>query len=165
MMAVRRTPQEIAEKIVEECGWGKITGSLGLTDGDPLVVVMYRVAQKIRNRGGSFEKAKARKVWCRALTMLQEYDDTLEHNTFIPCRWCDQAFEPVIDDRLLTLFLRWYNSSDSTDLLAIHRCPACGGQIGAKRTKPYHGDMHTPQPGSVENDDAWVDLLLKHSSL
>jgi len=25
--------------------------------------------------------------------------------------------------------------------------------------------MHTPQPGSVENDDAWVDLLLKHSSL
>ena len=56
--------------------------------------------------GLSLEKPEGRKVWRESLQMLQIDNGTLEHNTFLPCRTCDQAFEPAIDEVLLDLFWR-----------------------------------------------------------
>jgi hypothetical protein len=160
-----REPSSAAEKVVEQCGLGKMFGDAGLTDYDPLVVVMRLVAAEVDGLGRSFTKrGKGRKTWLEAMTMLQEDNGTLEHNTHIPCRYCNMAFEPVIDETLLALFLVWYESDATEDLLAIHRCPACGGVLKAKHTKPYEGDFHTPAPASVVSDDAWVEELLAHSS-
>lgn len=159
-----REPDSPAEKVVEQCGLAKLMGDERLTDYDPLVVVMHLVTEEVEGLRLSLKKAKGRKAWGAAMTILQK-GHQLEHNTFIPCRTCDQAFEPVIDDELLTLFLTWYESHNVQDLLTIHRCPQCGGRLKAVRTKPYKGDMHTPEPGSVENDEEWAESLLQHSSL
>lgn len=164
-MPIRRTAEEIAERIVEECQGRKAMDPYFLTDCDPLIVVMSRVADIIRKRKGSFDKPKARDVWCRAMIMLQDDDGgILEHNTCIPCRWCDREFEPVIDDALLALFLVWYESFKAEHLLAIHRCAACGGQLKAKQTGHYEGDYHTPPPGTVEDDEEWAWQLLENES-
>ena len=80
-----------------------------MIDFAPLVVIMSRVAEMIVRRGGTFDKPKALKVWSEAISMVQSVDcDSFEHNTFIPCRSSDQAFEPVVDEVLVTLFLEWY---------------------------------------------------------
>ena len=163
-MTAHRKVEEIAEDIVETCSWRKMTQSPPyLVDFAPLVVVMARLAAIIEERGGSFDKPKARKVWSEAVKMAQDDNyDSLEHNRWIPCRSCDKSFEPIIDDTLLSLFLAWYKHMSTQNLLAIHRCPACGGSLKAKRTKHYDGDYHTPAPGSVDNDEAWGGNLLEH---
>lgn len=159
-----REPESAAEIVVEQCGLAKLMGDSGLTDGDPLIAVMHLVAEEVRGLRLSLHDPKGRATWCEAMQTLQDYS-SLEHNNLIPCRTCDQAFEPVIDDNLISLFLKWYDSQDVEDLLAIHRCPACGGQIVAKRTKKYAGDMHTPEPGSVDDAREWAGLLLQHTGL
>jgi len=157
-------PDSPAEIIVEQCGLGKLMKNAGLTDYDPLVAVMALVAEEVRGLGLSLKPGdKGRKVWCKAMRMIQDGDGSLEHNTFLPCRTCDQAFEPVIDNHLLTLFLTWSTSDKPEDLIAMHKCPSCKGQIVAKRTKTYQGDMHTPDPGSVNCDAEWAELLFQHA--
>jgi hypothetical protein len=155
----------IADEIAQACGWDKLTGRRGMDDFIPLVVVMVRVAQRIEERGGSFKKSKARWVWCEAMRVFQEDNSLLEHNSCIPCRTCDQAFEPVIDDALLTLFLAWHESCGLDDFLAIHRCPTCDGTLKAERTVQYEGDFYTPPPGSVADGKEWAERLLEHTSL
>ncbi len=160
-MPTRRTADDIAEIVVDRLGWQKLSGNSGLTDFDPLVVVMRLIASEIGEEK-LFTKSKARAAWLKAMALLQG-GDGLEHNSFLPCRTCDQAFDPVIDETLLTLFLDWYQHGGAARLIAIHKCPACGGQIKARRTRTYKGDMHTPPPGTVEGDDQWVEELLQHS--
>jgi hypothetical protein len=160
-----RQPVTVAENIIEQCGLAKFMGDAGLTDFDPLIKVMHLVAEEVEGLRLSLAKPKGRKAWCEVMTRLQEDDSILEHNLFIPCRSCDQAFEPVVDDRLLKVFLAWYRSFAVSDLLAIHRCPACGGKLAAKRTKTYRGDFHTPAPGSPASDEQWAELLLQHTGL
>ncbi|MFH1417983.1 MAG: hypothetical protein ABII12_06840 [Planctomycetota bacterium] len=149
----------------EQCGLAKFMGDAGLMDYAPLVVVMHLVAEEVRNLELSLDQSEGRKVWLEALEMIQDGEGCLEHNTFIPCRTCDQAFEPVVDEKLLTLFLTWAETYSTEDLLAIHRCPACGGQLGVKRTEKYEGDMHTPAPGSIASDEEWDEVLLQYSRL
>lgn len=149
--------------VVQRCRLGKMLLDVGLTDFDPLVVVMHLVAVHVRRLGLSLATANGRQVWREALRIVQEDNGVLEHNTFLPCRTCDQAFEPAIDDVLLELFLAWDESGAVGDLLAIHRCPACGGRLRAKRTMRYQGDVHTPPPGTVKDDGEWARRLLQHS--
>jgi hypothetical protein len=153
--------ETIVEEIVEQCSLAKLTDDGGLTDYDPLVVIMSVVEEKVRGMGFALTTQEGRKAWCDVLTELQDNSGMLEHNTSIPCRSCDQAFEPVVDDTLLTLFLAWHNLRRVKDLLAIHRCPSCGGKISAKRIKKYEGDMHTPKAGSVTDDFEWAEQLLQ----
>lgn len=136
-----REPNGTVEKVVEQCGLGKFMGDEGLTTYDPLVVVMDLVTEEFLGLKKSFKSPITRKNWSEAMRRLQEDISILEQNPFIPCRCCDQAFEPVIDEVLLSLFLAWYKSRRTEDLLAIHRCPACGGQIKAQRTKVYKEDF------------------------
>jgi hypothetical protein len=157
-----RKPETPVEKVIEQCILGKQMGDAGLTDFDPLITVMNLVADETRGLRLSLNGPKGRRTWCEAVAELQ-VNKSLEHNRFIPCRSCDQAFEPVIDDALLDLFLPWYWSRNVLALLAIHRCPACGGQLKAKCTKKYHGDMHTPAPGSISSDEEWARQLLQYS--
>jgi hypothetical protein len=160
-----RSSHIIADKIVEALSWQKLSGGGVFTDYDPLVVIMYHVARKIENRGGSFDKPEARTVWLKAVEALQEDNLLLEHNDHFPCRYCSLEFAPVIDERLLEAFLTWYRSMSTENLLAIHRCLNCGGQIRARHTKVYTGDFHTPAPGTVEDDDAWCESLFEHASM
>jgi hypothetical protein len=157
-------PESPAERVVEQCGLAKLMGDAGLTDYDPLVVVMHLVAEESRGLGFSLDAPEGREVWCEALTALQATSE-LEHNAFLPCRTCDQAFEPVVNDTLLALFLTLEKYHRARDLVALHRCPSCGGCLTAKRTKQYRGDMHTPTPGTVTSDLAWAEALLQHSEL
>ena len=63
---------------------------------------------------------------------------------FFPCRWCDTAFEPVIDEKLLMFFpLLDENARPGGDLLAIHQCPSCGGDLEVKRATKYKGETCT----------------------
>lgn len=162
-MAGHRTSQEMADEVVERLRWGKLTGSLGLTDFDPLVYVMYHAARAFKE-GRLRHKPKAREAWCEAIRMIQE-DVALDHNPCLPCHKCDTAFEPVVDDKLLDLFLAWFDSFSNEALLAIHTCPACGEQIGALRTKKYKGDMHTPTPDSAKSPEHWAEILLENCVL
>lgn len=159
-----RQPDTLVEKVVEQCGLAKFTGDAGLTDFDPLVVVMHLVTEEVLGLCRSFQKKAARSAWCEALRTIQS-GGSLEHNSFIPCRRCDQAFEPVVDEELLRLFLTWYRKQTIEALLAIHLCPSCGGSIRAERQKTYCGDMHTPEPRSIADDEEWAYQLLKHSDL
>ena len=177
-MSKRRLAQEIlsnrvssrkpdtgaTKKVVEECGWAKFTDSVGLTDYDPLVTVMHLVTREVRKLGLSPKGPKGSQVWREAMEILQRDTGILEHNKLIPCRTCDEAYEPVVDDTLLRLFLAMEKSCTPKNLISIHRCPACGGQIAAKSTKKYEGDMHTPSPGSVEDDLEWANTLMRHCS-
>lgn len=160
---MKRSVEEIVSDVIERMQGGKFTGSLGLTDFDPLVVVMNRLAWVMENKGATFDKPKARKVWLLATMEIQEDSFIVEHNRFTPCRYCETAFEPVVDDRLLDLFLAWNESIGSTEkLLDIHRCEGCGGTIKSKGTKKYQGDFHTPEPGSIDDDELWCHDLLQH---
>ncbi len=157
-----RPTRGLVEKVVEQCGLAKLMGNAGLTDYDPLVVILHLVTEEILARGKSLDDPKIRKAWLRIVRRIQDEDD-LEHNAWIPCRYCDQAFKPLVGEKLLALYLKWHRSYSTEDLLAIHRCPACGGTIKAKSTKTYKGDMHTPAPGSVADDDDWRRRLLEYS--
>lgn len=156
-----REAESATEKIVEQCGLAKLMGE-GLTDNDPLIVVMNLVAVEVRGLGLSLYEPEGRKTWCEAMHELQG-NYYLEHNTLLPCHRCDQAFEPVIDEALLTLFLSWFKKQSTKTLLSIHLCPACGGQLAAKRTKQYKGDYHTPAPGSCSSGEDWAETLLQYS--
>lgn len=156
-----RKAEEIAYDAVDDCIQGKFDGELGLLDFDPLIIVMNRVAEVIHSRTGSFDQPEHKEAWLLALEEIQ-VGEGLEHNNYIPCRRCDQAFEPVVDETLLDLFLKWEKSGAPADLLAIHRCPDCGGQLKAKRTKQYKGDWHTPEPGSIDDDRKWAEYLLRN---
>lgn len=146
-----------ANDIVESLLMRKMMGER-FVDFDPLVVVMAAIAEEIgeeKMRGDPV----SRRIWLQAVSQLQE-SSSLEHNRFIPCRTCDVAFKPVIGDRLLDLFLALWPKHDTNDLLAIHRCVACGGSLEAIRSKKYVGDHFTPPPGTVSNDHAWASALL-----
>lgn len=159
-----REPETLAEEVVEQCQLAKFAGEAGLTDYDPLVVVMHLVTAEVIGVCRSFKKKMARTAWCEALRAIQK-SNSLEHNSYIPCRACDQAFEPVVDEKLLKLFLAWYRSGTLEALIAIHRCPACGGFLRAERQKTYRADMHTPEPRSIVDDEVWANELLRHSGL
>jgi hypothetical protein len=155
-----REAKTLTEKVVEQCGLGKLMHDAGLTDFDPLIVVMRLVTEEILCLCPSLDRPKTRSAWCEAMRTLQQENHYLEHNRFIPCRFCDSAFEPEIDDDLLTLYLKWHDSQRLDDFLAIHRCRGCGGQLKALQTRKYKGDMHTPTPGSVQDDREWQYRLL-----
>ena len=69
---------------------------------------MCLVAEEIIGLGRSFCEQGGCRAWCEIMGRIQDGDANLDHNKLIPCRWRYQAFEPVIDDKLLTLFLAWY---------------------------------------------------------
>ncbi len=160
-----REPRGLVEKVIEECGLAKLTGDSGLTDFDPLVVILTLVTSEIEGRGKSLDEPRVRRAWCEIVQRVQNDEAGLDHNSFLPCRFCDQAFEPVVDETLLALFLAWHRHGGTANLLAIHRCPACGGTLAAKETRQYEGDMHTPEPGHERTDEEWVALLLQHAEL
>lgn len=146
-----------ARDIVERCLGEKMFGG-HFVDFDPLVKVMGFVTEVIgAKRLG--DNPKARRVWVKVVAELQATGD-LEHNRLIPCRYCDTAFEPVIGDQLLNLALAWHSSYATVDLLAIHRCPDCGGVLKGTRSEKYHGDHFTPAPGTIADDEAWASALL-----
>lgn len=158
----RMKAKEFVRKVIEQCAMGKMVGDSGLTDYDPLVVVLAFVTEVVEEQGKSMAKPKVQKAWLRIVSRIQDGDGCLEHNVFIPCRNCDQAFEPVVDETLLKLFMAWRQSLSSKDLVAIHRCPSCGGTIGVKRMKRYEADGHTPEPVYAGSDEEWAELLLQH---
>lgn len=101
-----RQPDTPAEKVVEQCHLAKFEEDGTLSDFDPLIVIMHLVAEEVRGLRLSPHGPKGRKAWIEAMSAVQT-DGVLEHNTCIPCRYCDQAFEPVIDKKLLKLYLTW----------------------------------------------------------
>ena len=156
-----RQPRGLVEKVIDQCGLAKLEGEL--TDFAPLVVVMEMVTEEFHRK--SFDDPKVRKAWCRVIQRLQEDTSILKHNAFLPCRRCDQEFQPVVDERLLALFLAWHETRSTKDLIAIHLCPACGGMIGAKITRTIEddndGDFETPAPWSIADDEEWAERLLE----
>ena len=142
-------------KIVDRCLGQKFDGCL--TDFDPLVAVMEMVVEIIGEKRLR-ENPKARRMWVRVLEILQKGGE-LEHNKLIPCRFCDTAFEPLVDEQLLDLCLTWLESYETSDLLAIHRCPSCGGTLKILNSTKYEGDGFTPIPGTIDNDDEWSHRL------
>lgn len=150
---------EIARIVVGTIGWQKMTHTNCLTDFDPMVTVMCLLANEIGDE--NLKKPKGKNVWIEAMKEIQK-GDSIENNPRIPCRACDQAFTPIIDDVIFDLFVRWYESRRTSDLLAIHKCKACGGTANASATQKYKGDMHTPEPGNAKSDDHWAEMLLEH---
>lgn len=157
-----REPETVGEELVEQCSIAVMFEPGSLTDCAPLVSVMSLVVTEMENLGLSPRGPKGSRGWLDAMQIIQEDRQLMDiaHDPTIPCRWCDQAFEPVIDKTLLKLFLTWFNSRLVADLLAIHRCPACGGKLKARKTMRYSGAGYTPAPGSVEDDEEWAERLL-----
>ena len=151
-----RQPRGFVEKVLEQCSLAKLEGEL--TDFAPLVVIMTLVTEEFGSK--SFDDPKVRKAWCRVIQRLQADTSLLEHNNFIPCRRCNQAFEPVVDEKLLTLFLTWRETRGPQDLVAIHLCPGCGGQIEAKQTTTQE-DNDGLEPGTVDDDEVWADSMVE----
>jgi hypothetical protein len=152
-----RQPRGFVEKVIDQCGLAKLEGELG--DFEPLIVVMALVTEEFHRK--SLDDPKVRKAWCTVIQRLQEDASILEHNKFIACRRCDQEFEPLVDERLLTLFLAWHKTRSTKDRIAIHLCPACGGTIEAKATRKYDEDSNASYLRSVEDEDEWADTLLE----
>jgi hypothetical protein len=155
-----RSSKEIARIVVDRIGWDKMMGNSCLTDFDPLVTVMCLIANEIGEK--NIVKPKGQKVWLEAMQDIQEDGGAIENNPFFPCPHCDQSFEPVIDEQTFKLFLQWYQTRGTEDLVALHKCPKCGGQVQAKRIQINKGDMHTPEPGYAKSDEHWAELLLEH---
>jgi hypothetical protein len=155
------------EKVIEQCSLAKLDRDWRLSDYDPLVVVMDLVTEEVRGLGLSPKGPKGSAVWIESMERLQAPDVLvdIEHNRFVPCRTCDRSFRPVIDRNILKLFLAWQATGKVEDLLAIHRCQRCGGTITELDAKPYEGDGHTPEPGTVADDREWARELLSHSGL
>lgn len=154
-----RQPETMVEHIVEQCGLEKFMGQ-SFTDNDPLVFVMDLVAEEVRDLDFKIESPVGRIVWQEAMKQLQAGEGYLEHNTYLPCRLCDQAFEPVVNNRLFERFLPWHQTGTYEYLLQLHQCEACGGDVAAEKVVNYKGDMHTPSPHSIDDDDDWCDALL-----
>ena len=148
---------EFAEKVVERCSMVKLDG--GLLDFAPLVAVMELVTEEFGTK--SFDEPRVRKAWCRVIEAFQAENDLLEHNSFIPCRRCNQEFEPVVGEKLLTLFLKWHKTRAPKALVAVHLCPACGGQIEGKQVRTRKEDVDGLEPGTVDDDEAWADSLVE----
>lgn len=142
--------ERIQEQVENECA--------RLCDFSPLVNVMSVVANEIHKQGGSFDNPSARAAWIEVMEWLQTWD--FGYNSRLPCRFCDQAFRPRIDELLLTAFLEWHTRRTVKTLIALHRCSNCGGSIAATHSKTYEGDHHTPTPGSIEDDGQWTEELL-----
>ncbi len=149
------------EEILEQCSLAKSCGEL--TDFDPLIAIMSLVADEVINLGYQLASLPGKQLWIKALTFIQDGDEGLDHNEFLPCRFCNQAFKPVIDDKAFSMFVAWRESCSYQDLIAIHRCPACDGQLQAVQGTVYSGDFHTPEPGTVSSDREWAQLLLQHT--
>lgn len=137
-----------------------------MIDNSPLVAVMWIVAYQIVQSGGSFAKPKCRKAWIDLMETIQyEERRVSDHNRYLPCRYCDQAFVPKIDESLLECFLEWYSTVSPDKLVALHKCQKCGGKIESIHVKTYEGDFHTPEPFSVSDDDEWQEILMSHTDL
>ncbi len=161
-----RAPETDADRVVEQCQMSKLMDDYPLSDYDPLIVVMHLVAEEVRGLGLSLKGPKGSKVWIEAMAYFQADSSSLEHNTRIPCRYCNHAFEPTIDTKLLRLYLVWEESRDDSDFLSIHRCPGCGGSIQPANTvETYDGDMHTYEPVWDGSDKVWIDQILMRSGL
>jgi hypothetical protein len=130
-----------------------------LTDFAPFVAIMQMVTEEFGSK--SFDDPKVRKAWCRVIERLQADTSLLEHNRFIPCRRCNQEFEPVVGEKLLTLFLKWRERRTSQNLVAIYLCPACGGQIEAKQARIREEDEQGLGPETIADDEQWADRLIE----
>ena len=148
--------QKLQENVEYECSQ--------LSPFEPLVEIMGIVAREIKKRGGTFDKPKARRVWMELMTDLQGQWSSSDHHRRLPCRFCDQEFLPQIDAILLAAFLEWETTRKTSKLIQLHRCPACGGQITALDTRTYEGGFCMPEPNSIEDDEAWAELLLDNIS-
>ena len=153
--------EDMAEKLDERCYFAKLKRT-ALTDYDPLVVIAALMFREIGNLDLDWNEPRVRKAWCMALEGIQT-SGSLGQNAFIPCRFCDQAFEPVVDENLLQLSLEYYETQELKTLLRIHRCPSCGGALKTIKTKTYRGDMHTPEPGTIQDDEQWREHLLRYA--
>ncbi|MGO9097916.1 MAG: hypothetical protein ACLP9Y_00165, partial [Mycobacterium sp.] len=146
-----REPETPVEVVLEQVGLTKEFGGAVLSDFDPLVVVMELVTREVRELRLSPRGPKGGQVWIDAMTELQAGDGShgrrIAHNRFLPCRTCDRAFRPEINHQLLNVFLAWSASRSAEDLVAVHRCHACGGTITELEAKVYEDDYHTPEPG------------------
>jgi len=143
------------DKIVELCELEKFTGSY-FTDYDPLISVMSFLGHEVRDTGVSLDSDVGCYLWKAALEKLQG-SSIMQHNSCIPCRKCNKEFDPVIDNTLFKLFLKWFRDDTTDDVLAIHCCPDCGGRLIAESTRIYSGDMHTPPPGEIDDDEEWAE--------
>ena len=162
-----REPLTPTEIVLEQVGLAKEFGEGGLSDFDPMVVVMELVAEEVRALRLSARGPKGGQVWMEAMEELQQGGVILqtEHNPFLPCRTCDRSFRPQIDRQLLALFLVWSDSRAPADLVAIHQCGECGGTLTELESKSYTGDAHTPAPVFVGTDEHWAEQLLEVSGL
>jgi hypothetical protein len=166
-LGASREVETPVEKVIEQCDLAKLDGDWRLSDYDPLVVVMDLVTEEVRGLGLSPKGPKGSAVWIESMEHLQAPNALvgIEHNRFAPCRTCDKSFRPAIDRHVLKLFLTWQATGRVEDLLAIHRCQRCGGTITELEVKPYEGDWHTPEPGTVADDREWAREFLSHSGL
>lgn len=154
-----KRPSGFVEKVIDRCVGAKL--EYELSDFASLLAVMELVTEEFGTK--SFKDPKVREAWCRVIEQFQADDSLLEHNRFIPCRRCNQEFEPVVGEKLLTLFLKWHKSRTTKNLVAIHLCPACGGKIEAKLTRTREDDEDGLGPGMPVDDDEWAYGLFEDS--
>ena len=147
-----REPRGFVEKVIEQCHLAKLQDEF--QDFAPLAAAMELVMDEFESK--SFAKPNVRKAWCRVVQYLQDDDDILEHNRFIPCRRSSQEFDPVVDNKLLEVFLIWYESRSSSDLVKIHLCPNCGGKVDALRSRERN---EVESESDFESDDEWADWM------
>lgn len=180
----RRVPDEIlpylgqcrelgttVEAVLDQVLLTKEFGDGVLSDFDPLVVLMELVAQEVQARPLSPRGPRGGRVWMDAMVELQETrlssdgrrGQMVEHNRFLPCRTCDRAFRPEVNRELVKVFMSWSASRSAEDLVAIHRCQACGGSLTELETRVYQDDYHTPEPGYEGTDAEWAQRLLRVS--
>lgn len=155
----KRTVGGIVEIIIDRLIGYRSNGILFQKDFTPLITLMLLVADEIDVE--NLVKPKGQQVWQMVVQAFQEDHMGLSHNSFLPCHCCDQAVQPVIDDTLFRLFLRWYQARNWRNLVALHQCPKCGGEVRPKKTRTYEGDTYTPPPGSVKNGREWAKRLLE----
>lgn len=145
--------ERLIECILAECE--------DLDDYSPLVTVLSIATEEFLDAGGSFETPRARRAWINIMKWIRD-EESSNHNSRLPCRFCDKAFTPRADNLFLTAFLEWYSTRETSKLIALHRCPACGGHLTALDTQKYEGDSNTPQPSTIEDDKEWVKRLLSN---
>jgi hypothetical protein len=160
------TERPAEESIPSQLGQARIEGDdWRIIEFDPLAIVMDLVTEEVRALRLSPRGPRGSRVWISAMESLQDDVGILEQNRFIPCRTCNRAFLPTIDRHLIELFLSWEESGELDDFLAIHRCQRCGGTITELDSEEYEGDLHTPEPGEIDDDWEWACSLTRHSGL
>lgn len=156
-----REPDTAAENVVEQVGLALMFGETGYVDYAPLVWMLTQVTDEMRDEGLSLDEEANRAVWLEAVEGVQ--NGWFEHNHWLPCRYCDKKFLPVVNERLFELFVTWSKSRKTSALMDLHRCPDCGGCLEADGPlRTYNGDYHTPEPHSIEDDECWVSCLFQH---